>query len=252
MVSLVRAFVSAKKPERAVAFLQTILKANPQNAEAYALLGTVALSRNDPDEALRNFKTAIEKQPNNVTGYRALAEFYLSRNNNDEALKVIRSGLRVQPESSELRSFLASVLELKGDYDAAIAEYQTLLRSAPNSLIVANNLASLLADHRTDRASLDQAQSVVAILKKSPIPQFKDTLGWVSYLQGDYATAIPLLDQAATALPGQAVIRYHLGMAYLAAGQQDKAAEQLKLALGGNPDHELKSKIEAALRKVGT
>jgi tetratricopeptide (TPR) repeat protein len=252
MVSLVRAFVNAKKPEQAVAFLQTVLKANPQNAEAYVLLGSIALSSNAPDEALKDFKAAIEKQPKNVAGYRALADFYLSRNNSEDALKVIQSGLKVQPENSVLRLSMADILERKGDYDAAIAEYETLLRSEPNSLIVANNLASLLADHRTDKASLAQAQSLAAMLKKSPLPQFKDTLGWVSYLQGDYEAAIPLLNEAATALPKLAVIRYHLGMAYFAAGQQDKAAEQLKLALGGNPNQELKGKIETALRKVGT
>ena len=43
-------------------------------------------------------------------------------------------------------------------FDAAISEYQGLLAKDPGSLIVANNLASLLADHRTDKASLDQAE----------------------------------------------------------------------------------------------
>ena len=99
----------------------------------------------------------------------------------------------MQPESSTLRLALAGILERNGDYDGAISEYETMLRSEPNSLIVANNLASLLADRRTDKASLERAQSLAAVLNKSPIPQFKDTLGWVSYLRGDYDAAIPLL-----------------------------------------------------------
>jgi tetratricopeptide (TPR) repeat protein len=251
MVSLVRSYLAAKKVDQAKAFLQTVLKANPQNAEAYVLLGQINLNNNAPDEALKAFKTAIEKQPKNVDGYVAAANLYLSQNNNDEALKVIRAGLDVQPGSSALRLVLADILERKGDYEAAIAEYETMLRSEPNSLIVANNLASLLADHRTDKASLDQAESLAVLLKKSPIPQFKETLGWVSYLQGNYETAIPLLEEAVKSLPDNAVIPFHLGMAYLASGQQDKAAEQLKLALSRNPDPELKGKIEAALRKVG-
>jgi tetratricopeptide (TPR) repeat protein len=252
MVTLVRSYLAAKKVDQAKAFLQTVLKANPQNAEAYVLLGQINLNNNASDEALKAFKTAIEKQPKDVNGYVAAAQLYLSQNNNDEALKIIRAGLDVQPGSSALRLVLAGILELKGDYEAAIAEYETLLRSEPDSLIVANNLASLLTDRRTDKASLDRAESLVAILKKSPIPQFKDTLGWVSYLQGNYETAIPLLDAAVESLPDNAVIHFHLGMAYLASGQRDKAGEQLKLALGRNPDPELKGKIEAALRKVGT
>src|SRR5262249_27477548 len=155
MVSLVQAFVAAKKVDRAQAFLRSVLKANPQNAEAYVLLGALAFANKAPDEALLDFKTAIEKQPKNVIGYRALADFYLGQNNEAEALKIIRAGLEVQPESFPLRLSLANVLERKGDYDGAIAEYETMLRSEPGSLIVTNNLASLLADYHTDKASLD-------------------------------------------------------------------------------------------------
>jgi hypothetical protein len=55
-----------------------------------------------------------------------------------------------------------------------------------------NNLASLLLDRRTDSASLKKAQSLAVGLRKSPIPQFKDPLGWVSYCQGYYRTAVSL------------------------------------------------------------
>ena len=37
-----------------------------------------------------------------------------------------------------------------------------MLKQQPGSLVVINNLASLLADHRTDKASLEQAESLAA------------------------------------------------------------------------------------------
>jgi len=46
--------------------------------------------------------------------------------------------------------------------------------------IVANNLASLLLDHPAEPSRLKRAQSVAAMLRRSQIPQFKDTLGWAS------------------------------------------------------------------------
>ena len=97
----------------------------------------------------------------------------------------------------------------------------------PGNLIVANNLASLLLDRRTDKASLKKAQSLAAVLRKSQIPQFKDTLGWLSYLQGDYRTAVSLSEEAAAALPDQASVRYHLGMSYISTNQLEKASECL-------------------------
>jgi tetratricopeptide (TPR) repeat protein len=251
MVSLVQAYVAAKKIDRAEAFLQTVLKASPQNGEAYILLGSLALANNKPDEALKDFKTAIEKQPRNVAGYRAVADVYIRQNNNAEALKVVREGLAVEPENFALRSALAGILDLNGDYDGAIAEWERMLRSEPGSLVVANNLASLLADRRTDRASLDRAYSLALSLRKSPVPQFKDTLGWVTYQHGEYKDALPLLEEAATALPGRAIVLYHLSMAYLAVAEPAKAAERLNAALKLAPDAELKGKIEAALKRAG-
>jgi len=127
-----------------------------------------------------------------------------------------------------------------------------MLATEPGSLIVSNNLASLLADHCTDKASLDQAKSLAASLRKSPVPQFRDTLGWVDYQQGNYKDATPLLEEAAGALPNRALVRYHLGMSYLAIGEPVKAAEQLKQALNQSPDAALKEKIEAALKKTAS
>ena len=154
-----------------------------------------------------------------VVGYRALADFYVSQKNYDEAIKIVRSGIEQQPDTLALHMILASVLERKGDYESAISEYEFMLDRQPANLILANNLASLLLDHRTDEASLKKAQSLAAILRKSEIPQFKDTLGWASYRQGDYRTAVALSEEASAALPDQAAIRYHLGMGYIATDQ---------------------------------
>ena len=76
-----------------------------------------------------------------------------------------------------------------------------MLKEQPGSMIVANNLASLLADHRTDKASLDQANSLALLLRNLRVPQFKDTLGWIAYRRGDYTAAISLLEAAVRQCP---------------------------------------------------
>ena len=110
-------------------------------------------------------------------------------------------GLKQQPNNFALHLSLASLLEAKREYEPAIAEYESMLKEQPGSLIIANNLASLLADRRTDKASLDRANSLALLLKNSDIPQFKDTLGWVSYQRQDFRAALPLLEDAAKASP---------------------------------------------------
>jgi tetratricopeptide (TPR) repeat protein len=252
MAALVNAYVRAKQIDNAAAFLQTVLKANPANAQAHILLGSIKLATNQPNEAYKEFSTAIATDPKDISGYRALANFYLSKQNIDEAQNTIRAGLKQQPDNTTLRLSLAGTLELKGDFEGAIAEYESMRNQDPGSLIAANNLASLLAEHRTDQASLERAQSLATILRNSPIPQFKDTIGWISYLKGEYSTAVPLLETAVAALPNRAEVHYHLGMAYIATNKLDKAAEQLNAALNQTLDPELKIKIQTALKKTGT
>jgi tetratricopeptide (TPR) repeat protein len=249
MYSLVRAYVAAKQTDRALGFLQTVLKANPTNAEARVLLGSIQLANNDPDQALKSFQAAIEAQPKDAAGYRALANLYASQKKEQEALNVLQKGIEAQPDDGILRFMEAGLLEQKGDYEAAISKYEYLLNKDSGSLVILNNLASLIADHRSDQASLNRARSLAATLRQSPVPQFKDTLGWITYLQGDYKAAVPLLEDAARSISNRALVHYHLGMTYMAAGEAEKASEQLRLALNQSPDSELKSKIEAALKK---
>ena len=74
MISLVHALVRAQKTDKAIAFLKSTLEANPDNAEAQVLMGSIQLATGARDQALESFKLAIEKQPKNVVGYQALGQ----------------------------------------------------------------------------------------------------------------------------------------------------------------------------------
>jgi tetratricopeptide (TPR) repeat protein len=252
MDSLVGVLLKANKKDQAITFLKTVLTKDPNNASALVLLGSIQFSSGATDQALKSFLAAIKAQPKDSVGYRALADLYTNQKNYDEAIKVVRSGIQQQTDMIALHMILAGLLERKGDYESAISEYEFMLDKQPANLILANNLASLLLDHRTDKASLKKAQALAAILRKSEIPQFKDTLGWASYHQGDYRAAVSLAEEASVALPDQAAVRYHLGMGYIATNQLPKASEQLKKALELAPNGELAEEVRSALQKIGS
>ncbi|MDU6494771.1 tetratricopeptide repeat protein, partial [Bradyrhizobium sp.] len=130
-----------------------------------------------------------------------------------------------------------------------IAAYEAVLKDDPNALLAVNNLASLLLDERTDRASLDRAVQLAERLKSSDLPQFQDTYAWAQVKRGNTAEAVKLLESVIARVPSFSAARYHLAQGYLAMGRAAQANEQLKLALGAEPDGTpLKDKIRAAIR----
>jgi tetratricopeptide (TPR) repeat protein len=249
MASLVSAYLQARQIDKAEAFVKSALQANPQNAEALVLMGSVQLAKNNQEGAAKQFNEAIKQRPKDAIGYRALSELYIRQKNIDAAIATLQTGLQQAPDSFDLRMALAGLLEAKGEFEPAIAAYDRLLKDQPGSMVVANNLASLLTDHRSDKASLERANSLALLLKNSQVPQFKDTIGWINYRQGDLTGATTQLETAVTELPRVAMIHYHLGMTYLATGQDSKATDEFNKARELAPfDVELKNKIDAALK----
>ena len=252
MASLVGAFLKANRKNEAITFLKTVLTRSPDDANALVLMGSVQLSSGATEEARKNFLAAVKAQPKDARGYLALATLYISQKSYDEAIRVAQSGIQQRADATSLQLMIANASEQKADYETAISAYQSVLDKEPGNLIAVNNLASLLLDHRTDNASLKKAQTLAAFLRKSDVPQFKDTLGWAYYQQGDYRTAVSLAEEASAALPDQAAVRYHLGMSYIATGQLSKASEQLKKALELASSTALAEPIREALKKTGS
>lgn len=250
LTALIRTYLRAQRFDEAEAFLGNLLKANPQNVQALVLLGSVQLARNAPDKALATLRLAIEREPGNPVGYAALADALARRGEVEQALAVARQGLQAQPDHFGLRVLTATAYERRDEHGRAIEIFEALLAEQPGSLIIANNLASLLANHRTDKPSLDRAQQLGAMLRQANNPFFKDTLGWLAYMRADYNSAVSLLEEAAAALPNVAEVRYHLAMAYRKTGQEAKAREELKRASElEKRQGVLKTRILAALKE---
>jgi tetratricopeptide (TPR) repeat protein len=252
MYSLFFAYLQAGKISEAEIFIQSILTANANNADALVLMGSIKMLQKKPQEAEAAYKLAIERQPANPIGYVALSKQYFLQNQLAEAEAVLRRGRDKAPRDLTMNLGFANLLELKNDTDGAIAIYDEQLKTTPDALIIINNLASLLADYRADAASLDKARQLSQRLETADVPQFKDTVGWVAYRKGDYRAALLNLEAAVAKLPGNALVRYHLAMTYGALKRNTDAKDQFAKAEALLKDDDpLKEKIRAAVTSLG-
>jgi tetratricopeptide (TPR) repeat protein len=228
---MVASMVKLDRADEAVAYLKNLQKENPDNLYAKTLLGQVLAGTGNPDEAQAIFESALAADDAWLPAYTALAG--LQSGDVSSQIDTYRRGLEAVPDSQELVLLLGTAYERSGQVEEAIASYERALEVNPDSTAVANNLAALLADNRTDTKSLERALELASQFSDSDNPAFLDTLGWVHYRLGNYLDAVPLMESAVKAAGQVAVLRYHLGMGYLALDKTVLAREQLELAVAG-------------------
>ena len=171
--------------------------------------------------------------------YQALYAFLASQGRADDAAAVIDAGLAAVPGNAALGFARAGILEEKGDIDGAIAAYEALYAQDSASPVLANNLASLIASYRDDPASLERAFAIARRLRGSDVPYFQDTYGSILHRRGDNDQALSYLAPAATALPDNALVQFHLAETELALGRRSEArasfAKAVDAAAAGSP-----------------
>ena len=128
--------------------------------------------------------------------------------------------------------------------------YKKALQIQPEQPIAANNLAYLMVEggQNADLA-LSYAQTARRALPNSP--STADTLAWVYYSKGTYASARDLLEEAEKGAPDDPAIQYHLGMTYNKLSDSAKAMTHLKKAATLAPDSESGKDAQKALQQMG-
>jgi len=124
-------------------------------------------------------------------------------------------------------------LEQAGRAAEALLVYRQVW-DATQHPIAANNAAYVVSClYPKDTAKLAEArQWAEAAVKAAPdIPGFRDTLGWIAYLQGRNDEALQSLHRAVKGLPGSPEVHFHLGQAEMAAKQADFARWHLQAAV---------------------
>jgi Tfp pilus assembly protein PilF len=159
-----------------------------------------------------------------------LGELYVRGGRTDAARRQFEAMIQRTPSSIGANTMLGMLFELEGRRAEAEAQYRKVLQYDRTSPVASNNLAWLLvsSDRKLDEA-LQLAQNAQRHLQDDP--DVNDTLGWIYYKQGQANLAIFPLEQSVAKDATNAEYRYHLGLAYLKAGDFKKAKSTLEEAL---------------------
>ena len=199
------------------------------NLDAALLLGKAYVQQGDPAAARAVHEQAIAQAPTDVRAYLALAA--LAPTDSPQQVAALQRGLKAVPGNPALGIFLGSIHERQGRPAEAIAVYEAVWANNPGDTMMANNLAALLLDHGKDKKSLTRALELTRGFASTADPILLDTLGWAYFRNDDFPNAVLTLERAVAADQEHALLQYHLGKAYAAAGNPVGARQHLLRAL---------------------
>lgn len=247
---LIKSHLAMGKADVAEKRLLEVIERNPKNFVAHNLAGEIKLAAKQFDAAKKFFEDALAINANWAILYRNLAAAQVGLKQEDAAIATMEKGIEATKGSALLVTSLATYLEKAGKLDQAIGQYEKILKENPKSDLALNNLAMLLIEYRDDDTSRKRAKTLAESIADRSQPAYLDTIGWVLYKNGDAQSAAEMLEKAVQAAPDAAIMRYHLGMAYAALGNEVLAKDNLKHATEGTPDYRGLQEAKATLAKL--
>jgi tetratricopeptide (TPR) repeat protein len=227
---LVDTLTARNQTAAARSHVQQYVEAYPNDSNGYALLGSLSFLSQDYSAAQQEFSRSIQLDPKNVQAHLRLGKVYEVTGKSDAAIQQYQNALDLQPDMVALATMIGNLYLEQKDFNTASKYYQRALDIDPNFAIANANLAWVDAEAGKNLdVALGRAQKAQSLAPN--MPTITDTLGWIMYKKGDYAGAVPLLQQCVSKVPTSSKFHYHLGMTLVAAGQTSKGKEQLETAI---------------------
>ena len=206
----------------------------------------------DTPGAITAYERMLVKQPNYPFALLRLTQHYARTKDYPKAEGVLRKLLKADPRNIQLQIQLATVLQQQKKTEEAIERYRSVIRQT-QAPIAYNNLAWIYTEETNNLVEAEAlAQRAVKLTSADSAEggAVRDTLAWIHYRNKKYDDANKYAQEAITAMPGSAEVRYHLGMILFERQLRASAARQLMLALKLDPEFEHKAVIEDVLDRI--
>lgn len=250
---LMNTYFAQKQFDRVVSIANAQIAKSPNKSDFYDLLGTALFNgKKDYPGAETALRKAIELDKNNVDALEKLGKVQVQEGSSDQALTLYLQSIKDNPREVSFYILAGELYEAKQNWDQAKAMYQQALSLSPDNPLASNNLAYVMLEQGGNvDVAMGMAQTARRGMPNSP--NAADTLGWAYYHKGIYQSAISQFQEALrlnekSGAPDDAVLHYHLGLAYQKSNQISLARQQLEKAVKLSPDNADARKALSELR----
>jgi tetratricopeptide (TPR) repeat protein len=244
------AFEQLKQLDDARASLRQATSVNPYHAEAHNHLGVVLAQQAALDDAIGSFRRALELKPGNLEVLNNLGLALLRQDKANEAIAVFQKALELKPDDAKARHNLNKALREQGHFEELLTSQRQAVGQQPQSAQAHNDLGLTLYEQgRFDDAAAAFRQ---ALDVKPDLAEAHNNLGLVRASQGQIDEAIAAYRRAIVLKPSFAEAHNNLGIALRQSGQAEAAVASCREAARLKPElPEAHNNLGSALEEIG-
>jgi len=224
------------KPKAAFQRIEQQLSKSKNQAGIYQLLGQLSIGTKEYARGIEYLEKAVHLNPELSSAYFLIGTAYAAQKQFDTAIDQYEKVIKTNPKAIQPLMMVGMLYDMKKQPQKANGYYQKVLDLNKNFAPAANNLAYNYSQHG---GNLDVALTLAQKAREANPndPGIADTLGWIHFKKGTYATAIGFLKESDEKFKGQnPTVLYHLALAHDKNGEEKLARESIQkaVALGQN------------------
>ena len=205
-------------------------KLDPNNTKVLLNLGYLYSVLDQDEKSAQAYEKLISLTQEVPDYYVYLARNYLGASREEDAFRVLSDGLALFDNNAEMHFTMSILYEQAGNFDEMVAHLKRTIEIDPKHAEAMNFLGYSYAEKDLN---LDEALKLIkgSLSLKPGNGYITDSLGWVYFKMGNYKKALKALLKATSIVQDDSVIFEHLGDAYNATGDRDKARQSWQRAL---------------------
>jgi protein O-GlcNAc transferase len=234
--------------KQAIVLLHEIIQANPRDADARLLLGSVLMEEGERAESIAQLTEAVRLRPKSAEAWNALGEA-----DPKAARGAFEKAIALDAGFVQARINLGLILVQSGELQAAAQHLDraiALLGHTPDAAFPHYLRAKVYTEQNDVQKAAAELKEALALR-----PDFAEAwsdLGQAKKTLLDDAGALAAFQRAVDVGPDDAVAQYRLGAEYLHSGKANLAVPHLQKALALKPeDQSTLNSLQLALREEG-
>ncbi len=184
--------------ENSVFTVNEILRLQPQNNEAYFMLGMNFRAMGQLDKAINSFQTAVENDPEMVDAWIILGELH-ERNKSGDPMKYYRNALTVSPDNPQVMHSMAFHLQNNGDIPGALKIYKEITSKNRQYTDAYLNAGILYIEQDSLEQAFEQMNILAGVQPENPFAYYYR--GVIHKAYGNYESAAIDLQNAINLQP---------------------------------------------------